>query len=233
MKRIIAITLTLLMVFSLFACNKGGSDTTTENSNPSESTSAEASSTDASASTTEADSTTQAADPSNLEAGSEGAGPVELKTDFFNVKVPEKMSYEVSSYYVDESNPLFGSIEIKFRNEKKYIIATLKATTQNMVKSKEEAVENTIDLCNLDTYKNGASATEGKDAKYGENTFSTINVKTEFYEKDFYVDYVKRGDNDSKGLLVKLEVNLGSTGVQKDDPIIKEILSSLSIVMEK
>ena len=177
MKRIIAITLTLLMVFSLFACNKGGTDTTTENNNASEASST----TDAAASTTEAESTTQAADPSNLEVGSTGAGPVELKTDFFSVKVPEKASYEVSTYYVDKSNPLFGSIGIRFRNEKKYIIATLTATTQNMVKSKEEAVENTIDLCNLDTYKNGASATEGKDAKYGENTFSTINVKTEFY----------------------------------------------------
>ncbi len=229
MKRIIAITLTLLMVFSLFACNKGGTDTTTENNNASEASST----TDAAASTTEAESTTQAADPSKLEKGSEGDGPVELKTDFFSVKVPEKISYEVSSYYVDESNPLFGSIAIRFRNEKKYIIATLTATTQNMVKSKEEAVKNTIELCNLDSYKNGASAKEGKEVKYGENTFSTINVKTEFYEKDFYVDYVKRGDNDSKGLLVKLEVNLGSTGVQKDDPIIKEILSSLSIVMEK
>lgn len=233
MKRIIAITLTLLMVFSLFACNKGGSDTTTENSNPSESTSAEASSTDAAASTTEADSTTQAADPSNLEVGSTGAGPVELKTDFFSVKVPEKVSYEVSSYYVDESNPLFGSIAIKFRNENNDLFATLTTTTQNMVKSKKEAVKNTIELCNLDSYKNGASAKEGKEVKYGENTFAPINVKTEFSEKDFYVDYVKRGDNDSKGLLVKLEVNVGSFGIPKDDPIIKEILSSLSIVTEK
>ena len=107
-------------------------------------------------------------------------------------------------------------------------IATLTATARNMVHSQEEAVENTIKLCNLQTYKNGESEI-GNDAQYGENTYSTVHVTTEYYEKDFFVTYANRGASDTKGLLVKLEIN--NKNIKADDPFIKELLDSLKIVM--
>lgn len=107
-------------------------------------------------------------------------------------------------------------------------VATLTATARNMVRSQEEAVENTIKLCNLQTYKNGKSEI-GKDAQYGENTYSTIHVTTENYEKDFFVTYANRGESDKTGLLVKLEIN--NKNIKADDPFIKELLDSLKIVM--
>ena len=97
-----------------------------------------------------------------------------------------------------------------------------------MVSSQEEAVENTIKLCNLQTYKNGKSEI-GKDVQYGGNTYSTIHVSTDYYEKDFFVTYANRGTSDTTGLLVKLEIN--NKNIKADDPFIKELLDSLKIVM--
>lgn len=67
------------------------------------------------------------------------------------------------------------------------------------------------------------------DAQYGENTYSTVHVTTEYYEKDFFVTYANRGASDTKGLLVKLEIN--NKNIKADDPFIKELLDSLKIVM--
>lgn len=223
MKRIIAITLTLLMVFSLFACGKGGTDPTNENNNSSESSSAEADS-------TEADASTQAADPSKLETGSEGTGPAELKTELFSVKTPEGLDYEVYNYYVSKDDPLQGSINIFF-NEGYTTPIKLNATTQNMVKSQEEAVEKTIKLRNLDTYKNETSVKEGEDVKFGNYTYSTLNIKTEYGENNYYILYVNRGANDKEGIYITVDVD--SKFMKADDARVAEILSSLSVVMEK
>ena len=100
-----------------------------------------------------------------------------------------------------------------------------------MVKSQKEAVENTIALRNLDTYKNETSVKEGKDVKFGNNTYSTLNIKTEYGENDYYILYVNRGANDKNGLYVTVDVD--SEVMKSDDAKLAEILSSLSIVMEK
>lgn len=164
-----------------------------------------------------------------MKKGDEGNGPADIDAEFITLKLPSGYKYEVDSFSKDPNNPLYGDVTLYIYKDGSYSsIATLTATTRNMVCSQEEAVENTIKLCNLQTYKNGESEI-GKDAQYGENTYSTVHVTTEYYEKDFFVTYANRGASDTKGLLVKLEIN--NKNIKADDPFIKELLDSLKIVM--
>ncbi len=222
MKRIIAIVLTLILAFSLFACQGNDKESTTKNdTESSESSSAQADS------TSEESTSKAAADPSNLKSGDTGEGPAEIKTPLFEVKVPEGMNYSVNSYYIKEDNPLFGSITLFFK-EGYNMPVRLVATTQNMVKSQEEAVERTISLLNL---QDPSNATKGKDVKIGNYTFSTVTVKTQYYNNDYYVLYVNRGENDNDGLHIEFQVD--NNNMKADDAKLAEILKSLSVVMEK
>ena len=230
MKKILALLMIFAASLSLFACGKVDGDgmvNTTENTNAvdaTEATTAEATTAEATAAEATAAEATAAAE---IKEGDKGNGPADINAEFITLTLPSGYKYEVDSYSKDSKDPLKGNV-YNYKDGSYSSIATLTATARNMVSSQEEAVENTIKLCNLQTYKNGKSEI-GKDVQYGENTYSTIHVTTENYEKDFFVTYANRGASDKTGLLVKLEIK--NDKIKADDPFIKELLDSLNIVM--
>ena len=221
MKKVLALLMVLTVSLSLFACGKvdgDGMENTTENTT--EITNA--------ADKTEGQ-TAEATTAEGIQEGDEGNGPADIDAEFITLKLPAGYKYKVDSFSKDSKDPLKGNVTLFIYKDGEYSpVAKLTATARNMVRSQEEAVENTIKLCNLQTYKNGKSEI-GKDAQYGENTYSIIHVTTENYEKDFFVTYANRGESDKTGLLVKLEIN--NKNIKADDPLIKELLDSLKIVM--
>lgn len=221
MKKVLALLMILTVSLSLFACGKvdgDGMENTTENTM--EITNA--------ADKTEGQ-TAEATTAEGIQEGDEGNGPADIDAEFITLKLPAGYKYKVDSFSKDSKDPLKGNVTLFIYKDGEYSpVAKLTATARNMVRSQEEAVENTIKLCNLQTYKNGKSEI-GDDAQYGENTYSIIHVTTENYEKDFFVTYANRGESDKTGLLVKLEIN--NENIKADDPFIKELLDSLKIVM--
>ena len=217
MKKILALLMILTVSLSLFACGKAdgdGKESTTGNTIAVDKTE---------------DTTAEVTTAEGMKEGDEGNGPADINAEFITLKLPAGYKYKVDSFSKDSKDPLKGNVTLFIYKDGEYSpVAKLTATARNMVRSQEEAVENTIKLCNLQTYKNGESEI-GKDAQYGENTYSTVHVTTEYYEKDFFVTYANRGASDTKGLLVKLEIN--NKDIKADDPFIKELLDSLKIVM--
>ena len=217
MKKILALLMILTVSLSLFACGKAdgdGKESTTGNTIAVDKTE---------------DTTAEVTTAEGMKEGDEGNGPADINAEFITLKLPAGYKYKVDSFSKDSKDPLKGDVTLFIYKDGEYSpVAKLTATARNMVRSQEEAVENTIKLCNLQTYKNGKSEI-GKDAQYGENTYSTVHVTTEYYEKDFFVTYANRGASDTKGLLVKLEIN--NKNIKADDPFIKELLDSLKIVM--
>lgn len=217
MKKVLALLMILTVSLSLFACGKvdgDGMENTTEITNAADKTEGQ---------------TAEATTAEGIQEGDEGNGPADIDAEFITLKLPAGYKYKVDSFSKDSKDPLKGNVTLFIYKDGEYSpVAKLTATARNMVRSQEEAVENTIKLCNLQTYKNGKSEI-GKDAQYGENTYSNIHVTTENYEKDFFVTYANRGESDKTGLLVKLEIN--NKNIKADDPFIKELLDSLKIVM--
>lgn len=217
MKKILALLMILTVSLSLFACGKAdgdGKESTTGNTIAVDETE---------------DTTAEVTTTEGMKEGDEGNGPADINAEFITLKLPAGYKYKVDSFSKDSKDPLKGNVTLFIYKDGEYSpVAKLTATARNMVRSQEEAVENTIKLCNLQTYKNGKSEI-GKDAQYGENTYSIIHVTTENYEKDFFVTYANRGESDKTGLLVKLEIN--NKNIKADDPFIKELLDSLKIVM--
>ena len=217
MKKILALLMILTVSLSLFACGKAdgdGKESTTGNTIAVDKTE---------------DTTAEVTTAEEMKEGDEGNGPADINAEFITLKLPAGYKYKVDSFSKDSKDPLKGNVTLFIYKDGEYSpVAKLTATARNMVRSQEEAVENTIKLCNLQTYKNGKSEI-GKDAQYGENTYSIIHVTTENYEKDFFVTYANRGESDKTGLLVKLEIN--NKNIKADDPFIKELLDSLKIVM--
>jgi hypothetical protein len=217
MKKILALLMILTVSLSLFACGKAdgdGKESTTGNTIAVDKTE---------------DTTAEVTTAEGMKEGDEGNGPADINAEFITLKLPAGYKYKVDSFSKDSKDPLKGDVTLFIYKDGEYSpVAKLTATARNMVRSQEEAVENTIKLCNLQTYKNGKSEI-GKDAQYGENTYSIIHVTTENYEKDFFVTYANRGESDKTGLLVKLEIN--NKNIKADDPFIKELLDSLKIVM--
>jgi hypothetical protein len=217
MKKILALLMILTVSLSLFACGKADGD-------GKESTTGNTIAVDKTEDTTAEETTAE-----GMKEGDEGNGPADINAEFITLKLPAGYKYKVDSFSKDSKDPLKGNVTLFIYKDGEYSpVAKLTATARNMVRSQEEAVENTIKLCNLQTYKNGKSEI-GKDAQYGENTYSIIHVTTENYEKDFFVTYANRGESDKTGLLVKLEIN--NKNIKADDPFIKELLDSLKIVM--
>lgn len=207
MKKILALLMILTVSLSLFACGKAdgdGKESTTGNTIAVDKTE---------------DTTAEVTTAEGMKEGDEGNGPADINAEFITLKLPAGYKYKVDSFSKDSKDPLKGDVTLFIYKDGEYSpVAKLTATARNMVRSQEEAVENTIKLCNLQTYKNGKSEI-GKDAQYGENTYSIIHVTTENYEKDFFVTYANRGESDKTGLLVKLEIN--NNNIKADDPFIK------------
>ena len=155
MKKILALLMIFAVSLSLFACGKAdgdGKENTTVNT--------------ATVDKTE-DTSAEVTTAAEMKKGDEGNGPADINAEFITFKLPSGYKYKVDSFSKDSNNPLYGDVTLYIYKDGSYSsIATLTATARNMVRSQEEAVENTIKLCNLQTYKNGKSEI-GKDAQYG------------------------------------------------------------------
>lgn len=234
MKRALAIVLTLLLAFSLFACgNSGEKETTAANdtSAATESTEPVSDETSSEAPSSEAATTSSAAfDPENPQKGAKGEGPVTVKTPTMTFSVPKGISFSLDTYSMTEEKPFFGSLGMTFKNSEKKNWGTLRATSIDKFNNLEEATKKALRDTHYDTYDNG-KYTEEKNVKIGSCTFNVLHVTTDFSEKDYYITYAKRGEKDIYGLLVQLEVN--KKYIAADDPIITEILKSVSIITEK
>ncbi|MDO4516362.1 MAG: hypothetical protein Q4C76_04395 [Bacillota bacterium] len=220
MKKMLSLILALMLALCLCAC--GGGDTSTDAETEEETTGQEAE-------TPETDEAEEPEASEGLEEGDEGDGPAELQAGLIDVMIPEGMSYKVDANYVNEGSPATGSVRFNLYKTDGAMIGKLIATTQNMVGSMEEAVQNTIDLCNLDTYSNGASYEMGDTMTLGGLTYQTLSTTTEFGTNYYCVTYVTRGDSDSDGL--KIELSLLDEVMTPDDPMVAELLNALSVVM--
>ena len=219
MKKMLSLILALMLALCLCAC--GGGDTSTDAETEEETTAQEA----------ETPETEEAEEPEaseGLAEGDKGDGPAELQAGLIDVTIPEGMSYQVDTYYISEDDPLFGSVGFNLYKADGTMIGKLIATTQNMVGSMEEAVQNTIDLCNLDTYTDGAYEM-GDTMTLGGLTYQALSTTTEFGTNYYCVTYVTRGDSDSDGL--KIELRLMNEVMTPDDPMVAELLNALSVVM--
>lgn len=220
MKKMLSLILALMLALCLCAC--GGGDTSTDAETEEETTGQE----------TETPETEEAEEPEaseGLNEGDEGDGPAELQAGLIDVTIPEGMSYKVDANYVNDGSPATGSVAFNLYKADGNMIGRLIATTQNMVGSMEEAVQNTIDLCNLDTYTNGASYEMGDTMTLGGLTYQTLSTTTEFGTNYYCVTYVTRGASDSDGL--KIELRLMNEVMTPDDPMVAELLNSLSVAM--
>ncbi len=234
MKRIIAIVLTLIIAFSLFACGKETEDTKTTTENSSASSAAAESTTEETStepSSSEITTTKPAAfDPENLQKGAKGEGPVTIKTPTMTFSVPKGLAFSLDTYSMTEEKPFFGSIGMTLKNSEKKNWGTLRATSIDKFNNLEEASKKALRDTHYDTYENG-KYTEEKNVKIGNCTFNVLHVTTDFSEKDYYITFAKRGEKDFYGLLVQLEVN--KKYIAADDPVITELLKSISIATEK
>lgn len=229
MKKIIALVLVLVLSFALVACGKDGGEA--ETSKAAETTAAPSEETTA-AETTAAETTAEetTADDGKLKSGDSGEGPATIETAFIKAEIPKGLNYKISSYNTYDSNPLYGNITVTVTNERGMVAAKINASSQNMVASQKEAVEKVISLFNLGSYKEGKSSVKDG-VKYGKNTYSLVKISTENFKKDCFVTYVAdRNATDEKGLMVYLEVDLKQ--IASDDPMIKEILNSITVVKE-
>ena len=152
MKKILALLMILTVSLSLFACGKAdgdGKESTTGNTIAVDKTE---------------DTTAEVTTAEGMKEGDEGNGPADINAEFITLKLPAGYKYKVDSFSKDSKDPLKGNVTLFIYKDGEYSpVAKLTATARNMVRSQEEAVENTIKLCNLQTYKNGKSEI-GKDA---------------------------------------------------------------------
>ena len=231
MKKFIALLVTLTLLLGLCACGKSSDDSSTqEDTTTSESSEADASESEAeSVQTDETDATVQ--ESAEMQEGDTGDGPADLNAGLVTFTLPEGYSYEAYTYYIDEDDPLFGSIQINISETDSYdTLINVDATTQTMASNYDEAIQTTIDLCNLDTYEDG-KYTINDTVTYGDYTYTPINISTEWYDSTYFVTYVENGNSyNSGGLLIRIIVD--NKKLASDDPLVKTILESLVVVTE-
>lgn len=222
MKKIIALLVLFSLSLTLFACKKADDEKDSAGKTPEASSSQTQGSTDNKSETKPVSS--------EIKKGDKGKGPADVDAYFISFKLPAGYSYEVDSFSKDQKDKLKGDVSFYIYKDGDYsILAQLTATARNMVDSREKAVENTIKLCNLQSYKEGKSEV-GSDITFGDYTYSPIKVSTEYGVQNYFVTYVNRGETDKNGLLVKF--NAKEDKIKADDPFIKELLDSLKVTME-
>ena len=245
-KKLAAVCMSLTVMASLCACGGGSSaesttaaettatETVVETSAEAEETAAEETTAEENAEASETEETTAeetaAEEVAGIEEGDKGDGPADIDASLVAFTVPEGYSYEAYSCYIDDADPLFGDLQLdiyKTDSSTGLALVQVVATTQYYVHSQDEAVQKVIELCNLDTYKEG-KANIGDDVTYGDVTYTKIDVTTEWSDQTFYVAYAENGNNGGVGLVVKYVVN--NKEVAADDPVIGEVLESIKIV---
>ena len=171
-----------------------------------------------------------AGEAAGIEAGDTGDGPADIDASLITFTVPEGYSYEAYDYYIDDADPLFGNLQFDiYETDSSTTLALVQvaATTQYYVHSEDEAIEKVIELCNLDTYEKGEYSI-GDVVKYGDITYTRLDVTTEYSDATYYVAYAENGNNGDVGLVVRL--NVDNNNLEPDDPLIGAVLESIKIV---
>ena len=231
MKKLIALLMSLAIVVSLCACGSSSDDnsandgdTVTNNTDTTEPVGGES---EGGESDTSGEGT-ETQEPAGMQAGDTGDGPADLNAGLVTFTIPEGYSYEVYDFYIDEDDSLHGSIVIDINETGSYDTPVrVNVTTQNMVYSQDDAIQHTIDLCNLQTYEKG-EYTIGDTATYGENTYTQIDISTEWSEETYFTAYADNGNSYGEGVFIRVVVNTNEMAA--DDPLVKAILESLVVV---
>ena len=212
MKKLTAILLALVMTASLVACNGSSESSGTKE------TSAQSSASETKAEETTVEETTASAE---LREGDSGEGEKTLDSAFCTVTIPEGLQYEINFYNHDED--ALGTIEIDFG--KKYTIeGKLEVSTTRMISSLDDAVEESIRVRNLDTYKEGKSEI-GEEVTYGDTTYKVVNMSHEHGAETCLVSYYKRADG--KDIYVEIKTNQDDNfKLPVDDPLVQELAKS-------
>ncbi len=222
MKKLIALLMSLVIVVSLCACGSSNGSTDTNG------TESESSVLDTSNEETESQQPEETQEPAGMQEGDKGDGPADLDAGLVKFTVPEGYSYEAYNFYIDEDEPLHGSIIIDICETGSYgTPVRVDVTTQNMVYSQDDAIQHTIDLCNLQTYEEG-KYTIGDTATYGENTYTRIDISTEYSEETYFTAYAENGNSYGGGAFIRVKVD--TKMMAADDPLVKAILESLVVV---
>lgn len=232
MKKLIALMLALTMALGLCACGgSSGSDAGkggTSAAEPAASTSeSDVSEGDASAA--------EPATAGEMKSGDTGDGPADLDCDLFSVTIPQRLKYEISSFFISDDDTKYGTVAIDLGSEdSSYVgeLGTLTITTQRMPTNQKEAVESTIKLLNLDTYDEGKSEL-GAEVTYGGYTYQTINTSTEFGKKDFLVTFFLRAPEGEFENDVVAELKVNPEKIAIDDPQVAELMNSLVLKERK
>lgn len=156
-----------------------------------------------------------------FKAGLKGEGPYTVTTAITTFTVPEGFSYEVKSAYVSDDAKT-ATVEMSLTPTGTYQFAALTITNQGMVKSYEDAVQHTIKLQNLNTYKEGKSELLNE-VEYNGIKYQTIKISTEYG-----VEYFLAGYKDGREIQLKVPEKIN--GLTIDDAKVKALMDSLSVV---
>ncbi len=236
MKKFIALLMSLTIAVSLCACGNSSSGST--DANVTESERSESSVPDTSNEKTESQQPEEAnvetqqpeetQEPAGMQEGDTGDGPADLDAGLVKFTVPEGYSYEAYDFYIDEDEPLHGYIIIDINETGSYgTPVRVDVNTQSMVYSQDDAIQRTIDLCNLQTSKEG-KYTIGDTATYGENTYTRIDISTEYSEETYFTAYAENGNSYGGGAFIRVKVD--TEKMEADDPLVKAILESIVVV---
>ena len=215
MKKLAVILIALVMTASLAAC--GGSGESSDTKETSAQSSASATS-EAKPEETTVEETTASAE---LKEGDSGEGEKTLDSAFCTVTIPEGLQYEIYFYNHDED--ALGTIEIDF-GKKGTTEGRLEVSTTRMISSLDDAVEESIRVRNLDTYKEGKSEI-GEEVTYGDTTYKVVNMSHEHGAETCLVSYYKRADG--KDIYVEIRTkNNGLSNLEITDPLVEELAKS-------
>ena len=154
--------------------------------------------------------------------GAEGEWEFVVDTPIAKFTVPAGMKYEVESDYISDDGTT-ATIELKLQPLEVYQFWSIRITNQGMVDSYERAVEHTIELQNLDSYTNWATADLLDEVEYAGIKYQTIKVSTEWG-----TDYFLAGYKWGWEIVVKMPENDGGFTIDSDE--VKSLMESLSVV---
>ncbi len=136
--------------------------------------------------------------------------------------VPAGMKYEVKSDYISDDGQT-ATIELGLEPLEATQFWSIRITNQWMVDSYERAVEHTIELQNLDSYTNWATADLLDEVEYAGIKYQTIKVTTEWG-----TDYFLAGYKWWWEIVLKIPEKDGGFTIDWEE--VKSLMESISVV---
>ena len=154
--------------------------------------------------------------------GAEGEWEFVVDTPIAKFTVPAGMKYEVDSAYISDDGE-YATIDLKLQPLDAYQFWSIRITNQGMVDSYERAVEHTIELQNLDSYTNWATADLLDEVEYAGIKYQTIKVTTEWG-----TDYFLAGYKWWWEIVLKIPEKDGGFTIDWEE--VKSLMESISVV---